>query len=237
MAFTKPFTYVDGNVLSATQHASNEDALKEYVNQEILASDISNDTVVGESIAAGRFVSVVQTGDFVSKTVQGVSKIRLPQEFAWFTATTKGFEQTNDDVQHFQPLNNTGCEVVIYKPNTKVMVTFYAKAFGALNSTVFRSPGNALWDNIFQLQYETNGLITRFAGTRGYVFENSATATPAAGNPDPNARGTGAGHRSIMITRMLTLNAGKYKFAVAVNSKLEKGQINCQTFTIETFHV
>lgn len=238
MAFTKPFTYVDGNVLSATQHASNEDALKEYVNQEILANDISDDTVVGESIAAGRFVSVVQTGDFVSKTVQGVSKIRLPQEFAWFTSTTKGFEQTNNNVQHFQPLNNTGSEVVIYKANTKVMVTFYAKAFGALNSNVTHGPdANKLWDNIFQLQYETNGVITRFAGTRGYVFENSATGSSEVGNPDPDARGTAAGHRSIMITRMLTLNAGRYKFAVAVNSKLEKGQINCQTFTIETFHV
>ena len=80
MGFTKPFTYVDGAVLTATNHASNEDALREYVNQEIIAADVSVDTFVGESIATPRLISSVQTGDFVSKTVQGVSKIRLPQD-------------------------------------------------------------------------------------------------------------------------------------------------------------
>ena len=39
MAFVKPFTYANGAVLSATNHASNEDALREYVNQEIIAAD------------------------------------------------------------------------------------------------------------------------------------------------------------------------------------------------------
>jgi len=237
MGFTKPFTYVDGAVLSATNHASNEDALREYVNQEIVASDLSTDTFVGESIATPRFVSSVQTGDFVSKTVQGVSKVRLPQEYAWFTSTTKSNNQTSPDVQHFQPLNNTGCEVVIYKANTKVMVTFYAKAFGPMNSTVTYSSGNRLWDNVFQLQYERNGLISRFAGTKSYVFQNDPTSTPVGGAPNPGAKNTASGHRSIMITRMLTLNAGRYKFSVAVDSKIEKGNINCQSFTIETFHV
>ncbi len=239
MGFTKPFTYVDGAVLTATNHALNEDALREYVNQEIIAADVSVDTFVGESIATPRLIASVQTGDFVSKTVQGVSKIRLPQEFAWFTSTTKSNNQTSPDVEHFQPLNNTGCEVVIYKANTKVMVTFYAKAFGPLNSTVTYSKGNRLWDNVLQLQYERNGLITRFAGTKSFVFQsdNASGVTPVAGAPDPGEKGTAAGHRSIMITRMLTLNAGRYKFSVAVNAKVEKGQINCQTFTIETFHV
>lgn len=85
------------------------------------------------------------------------------------------------------------------------------------------------------LQYEKDGLITRLDGTSAYVFENSSGA--ASGTIAPSDGGNAAGHRSIMITRMLTLNAGRYKFSVAVNAKVEKGNINCQTFTIETFHV
>jgi len=236
MGFTKPFTYVDGAVLSATNHASNEGALREYVNQEIIAADVSTDTVVGESIATPRLVTSVQTGDFVSKTVQGVSKIRLPQEYAWFTSTTKSDNQTSTTVEDYQSLNNTGAEVVITQANTKVMITFYAKAFGQLNSTVTRGPGNGFWENKFLLQYEKNGIITRYDGTRSYVWENhlDALASPFL---NPGAQLTACGHRSIMMTRMLTLSAGRYKFSVAVNAKVEKGQINCQTFTIETFHV
>ena len=236
MAFVKPFTYVNGAVLSATNHASNEDALREYVNQEIIAADVSVDTFVGESIATPRFITSVQTGDFVSKTIQGVSKIRLPQEYAWFTSTTKSDNQTSNNIKDFQSLNNTGAEVVITKDNTKVMVTFYAKAFGQLNSTVTRGPGNGKWDNKFLLQYEKSGLVTQYEGSRSYVWEDF-TGLSGAGIVDPGAEGTACGHRSIMMTRMLTLDAGRYKFSVAVNAKVEKGNINCQSFTIETFHV
>jgi hypothetical protein len=236
MAFTKPFTYVDGAVLSATNHASNEDALREYVNQEITASDVSVDTIVGESIASPRFITAVQTGDFVSKTIQGVSKIRLPQEYAWFTSTTKSNNQVSTTVQDYQPLSNTGAEVVITKANTKVMITFYAKAFGLLNSSFTRAPSGSGYENQFLLQYEKDGLINRYVGTSMYVFENDTTLT-GSGTIQPNDTGAARGHRSIMMTRMLTLSAGRYKFSIAVNPKIEKGNINCQTFTIETFHV
>jgi len=235
MAFTKPFTYVDGAVLSATNHASNEDALREYVNQEIIASDVSVDTFVGESIATPRLISSVQTGDFVSKTIQGVSKLRLPQAYSWFTSTTKSDNQTSTTVEDYQSLSNTGAEVVITKDNTKVMITFYAKAASTKNSTVTRGPGNGLWESKFLLQYEKAGLITQYDGTRAYVWENADGIVGVFLNP--GAQANACGHRSIMMTRMLTLSAGRYKFSVAVNAKVEKGQINCQTFTVETFHV
>ena len=237
MGFTKPYTYVDDTVLSATDHRSNEDKLRSYVNQEIEDTDVDTNTIVGESIATARFVSAVQTADFVTKTLQGVSKIRLPQEYSWFTSTTKSDNQTSTTVEHYQTLANTGTEVVITQDSTKVMVTFYAKAFGQTNSTFTYAalPANNRWDNRFVLQYEKDGLITRYDGTRAYVWENfTGVATPTV---NPGADGLAASHRSIMMTRMLTLNAGRYKFSVAVDSKIEKGNINCQTFTIETFHV
>jgi len=235
MAFTKPYTYADGSVLSATNHASNEDALREYANQEIIAADVSVDTFVGESIATPRLITSVQTGDFVSKTIQGVSKIRLPQEFTWFTSTTKSNNQVSTTVEDYQALSNTGAEVVITKSNTKVMITFYAKAVGQANSTVLYSPTGVVYESAFKLQYEKDGITTRLGGTAAYVFENATGV--AAGVLNPSDQGNPAAHRSIMMTRMLTLNAGRYKFSVAVNAKVEKGQINCQTFTIETFHV
>ena len=237
MGYTKQYTYVNDTVLSADNHASNEKALKEYVNQEIISSDVGTDTIVGESIATPRLITSVQTADFVSKTIQGVAKIRLPQEYSWFTSTTKSYNQTSTTVQDYQTLVNTGAEVVIVKDNTKIMITFYANAFGQLNSTASLSAGNGLWDNEFVVQYELNGIITRLSGTRAYVFEDYVGALGGAAVYDPDANGNACGHRSIMMTRMLTLSTGRYKFSVAVNAKVEKGNINCQTFTIETFHV
>lgn len=242
MGYTKQYTYANDTVLSADNHASNEKALKEYVNQEIISSDVDTDTIVGESIATPRLITSVQTVDFVSKTLQGVAKIRLPQEYSWFTSTTKSSNQISTTVQDYQALSNTGAEVVIVKDNTKIMITFYAKAFGQTNSTVTRSPGNGQWENQFLLIYEKDGILTKYAGTANYVFELFTGIGPTPGLPggpsiDCGAEGTACGHRSIMMTRMLTLDTGRYKFSVAVNAKVEKGNINCQTFTIETFHV
>jgi hypothetical protein len=236
MGYTKQYTYANDTVLSADNHASNEKALKEYVNQEIISSDVGTDTIVGESIATPRLITSVQTADFVSKTIQGVAKIRLPQEYSWFTSTTKSGNQVSTTVQDYQTLTNTGAEVVIVKDNTKVMITFYAKAFGAINSNSLTPIANGIWENEFVLQYKKSGLITRYDGTRAYVWENF-TGFLGSVFVDPGAQGTACGHRSIMMTRMLTLSTGRYKFSVAVNAKVEKGNINCQTFTIETFHV
>lgn len=236
MGYTKPYTYVDGSVLSADNQSLNEEALKLYVNQGITNTDVDTDTIVGESIATPRLVSSVQSADFISKTIQGVSTLLLPQEYSWFTATTKSDNQTSSTVEDWQTLTNTGTEVVITKAGTKVMITFYAKAFAYENSTVARSPMNGLWDNKFVLQYELNGQITRFDGTRAYVWEDfDGSVSPPT--PYPVAQGESASRRSIMITRMLTLTQGRYKFSVAVNPKVERGGITTQTFTIETFQV
>jgi len=237
MGYTKPYTYVDTTVLSADNHSSNEQALKEYVNQEITDTDVDTDTIVGESISTPRLITSIQTADFVSKTLQGVSKIRLPQEYSWFTSTTKSDNQISQTVKDYQTLANTGCEVIIPTANTKVMVTIYLKAYGAPNSSVTYSPNGVLFESDFKLQYERLGLVTQFDGTRNYVFETQTGSTPAGQTIVPSDGGNAAGHRSIMITRMLTLNTGRYKFSVAVNSRVEKGNINCQTFTVETFHV
>ena len=115
MGYTKQYTYANDTVLSADNHASNEKALKEYVNQEIVSGDLATDTVVGESIATPRLITSVQTADFVSKTIQGVAKIRLPQEYSWFTSTTKSSNQVSATVQDYQALSNTGAEVVIVR--------------------------------------------------------------------------------------------------------------------------
>ena len=238
MAFVKPYTYVDGAVLTADNQEANEQALQLYVNQQIVAGDIAVDSVVGESIATPRFVNAVNTAEFVTKTIQGRSMIRLRHDFAYFSATTKGRNQTSTSVEDYQSLNTTGAEVVIYKNNTKVMITIYFKAVGDENTPTGsgRYPGNGDWDNTFKLQYEKDGLITTYGGTRSYVFEDTLVGS-ASGVFDPGLTGIPAGHRSIMISRMIQLDVGRYKFSVAVNPKLEKGNINCQSFLIETFHV
>ena len=135
MPYIKSYTYVDNDVLTATNHASNEDGLREYVNQEVVAADITADTLSGEVIALPRLIPTVYTTDFVTKTLQGQSKLRLKQQYAWFTSTTKGQNQVSTTVQDYQSMYDTGAEIYIPNDNTTVMITVYMKAFAQENST------------------------------------------------------------------------------------------------------
>lgn len=237
MGYTKAYTYVDGTVLTGDDQASNENGLKQYVNQEITSADVDNDSVVGEVIASPRLVSSVYTADFISKTIQGVSTLRLPQKYTWFTCTTKGNNQTSTTVKDYQTLSNTGSEVIIYQDYTPVMINVYLNAYGYENGTFVHGANIGKWSNQFVLVYEVNSKITYLTGTSQYVFEDTAAAKNANEPLEAGATDNACGHRSVMFTRVLTLNRGRYKFAIAINSKVDRGNINVKTFTIETFHV
>lgn len=237
MGYTKAYTYVDGTVLTGDDQASNENGLKQYVNQEITSADVDNDSVVGEVIASPRLVSAVYTADFISKTIQGISTLRLPQKYTWFTSTTKGSNQTSTTVKDYQTLSNTGSEVIIYQDYTPVMINVYLNAFGYTVEPFLYSRASGVWSNDFVLMYEVNSKITYLTGTTQYVFEKTTAAKNVNEPIDAGANSNACGHRSIMFTRVLTLNKGRYKFGIAVNAKVQRGNINVKTFTIETFHV
>ena len=171
MGYTKPYTYVDNTVLNVTDHINNEESLREYVNQEVVATDVPNGSFVGECIATPRIISAVNTIDFVTKTLQGHNRIRLPDNYAYFTSTTKSDAQTSYTLSDYQAIPNSGFEVKIQKANTKLMIVACFKAFSDDNFVgAPRGPGNGRFDSNLKLQQELNGITTQFAGTINYVF-------------------------------------------------------------------
>ena len=65
------------------------------------------------------------------------------------------------------------------------MITIYFKAVGDENTAggTGRYPGNGLWDNEFILQYERDGLVTDYIGTRSYVFEDTRLGSSVGAKP------------------------------------------------------
>jgi len=236
MGYTKPYTYTDNTVLDVTNQSNNEESLRKYVNQEVVVTDIPNATFVGESIATPRIVSTVNTIDFVTKTIQGHNKIRLPQNFAYFTSTTKSDGQASYTLFDYQAIPNSGFEVNIQTANTKIMIVAYFKIYSDNNiHTPPRGAGNGRFDSNLVLQKEIGGITTQFLGTKNYVFEQSGS--PSGSTPDAGASDESGNNRSIMITRMFSLAVGLYRFNFAVNPRVEKGFVNCQSVTFETFHI
>lgn len=112
MAYTKPYTYVDGTVVTGANQYSNEEALKVFVNQEIAAPDIASNTLDTTDFMEPRFIAPVRTIDFCTKTVQGITDLQEPTSRAYFSSTLKNNAQVSTSVTNYQAIPNCSVEVI-----------------------------------------------------------------------------------------------------------------------------
>ena len=235
MAFTKPYVYADGNVLTSAGQLSNEEAVKVYVNQEIGTDDVAANTLDTTDFAAFRYTAVGDNIDFISKTVQGNTDIFSPVKYAYFSATTKAVRQTSATAIAFQYNPNAGQEVEVDRANAHFLVTCYLKVSALANTNLANQPGNGLWDNQVALFVnQTDGASSFLSGTSSYFFEPTGSFL---GAKDPKASGNAASERSMTIQYKGQLtNKGKVSFNMVVNPKIEIGYVSVQSFIVETFY-
>lgn len=240
MSFSKPYTYVNGNVLNATDHSSNELELQLYINQEIIQGDMDDDSILGVCLAPPRVIGVTNNVEFTTKDIYGINKTRNPLDFSWFTGTTKAEFQGDPNVTDYQSIPNSGFEVHIAGvTSAKLMINAAFKVFVMDNSTATNAENDdALPSDIHLFSVnDTDQTPEIEAGTDNYVFQQPGSAL--APNKDP---GIGEGerqrnHRYIMVTRMLDVSEGTTKFYFAINNRGERGQVNCQSVTYEVFYI
>ena len=66
MAYVQPFPYVAGTPLDKDKLKENEESLQTYVNQEIVKTDIANESLEMADIAKGIYNPVLENFSFVS---------------------------------------------------------------------------------------------------------------------------------------------------------------------------
>jgi hypothetical protein len=249
MAFVKPYTYVDGAVLTAENQKSNDEAAKEYVNQNIAGDDFVLNAIGTEEISPGEIEPITKSMRFECNAHYAAHNDIEQLNRAYFTSHIKPRAQQSNTKFIYQPLWETGTEVNVEYPS-RVIVDF-GGTFISLENEV-RS--NRWWDSVVfleQLDLQT-GEITRFGSTRGYSFEEvnvTATGNPnAGGNVDPwNGNEPGnvlnnesetrfAVRRWIGFRKHLTLQPGRYAYRTVINAKVEQGFTSARNFTIEVFH-
>ena len=236
MAFVKPYNYVDGDVLDASNQILNEEAAKVYTNQEIVAADIDNKFDYTE-IEAGEFLPVTNDHRFASSFLAAQNTSNDTLRRAYFTSTTKANTQTAAGSVIYRDLYACGKKIKLDR-SAAVLVTFQAAFITVDNSTTTGGDGQGKWENKVILRhtdYTTdNPTPTYVAGTRGYVFEGTGTSS---GVLDPNASGFAASRRQVMFQYKLQLSRGEHDLQVAINPKVEQGWTSARNFTVEVFYL
>lgn len=240
MAFSKPYTYVDGNVLDAASQLANSKAAKIYDNQGIVTSDISTGAFGYDEIETGEYNPIVGSHKFCTGAICGKNILTHSIDRAYFTSNVKNNHETGVGSVAWLDIYNAGEQITIVEATAKVLITFEGAFIGLDNDTATGGGviTNHLWENEVLLRhtdYSSTPTVTDFiAGTRGWGFEGKGVT---AGIVDPGNDGFAASRRQIQWSYLITLNRGTHDLQLCVNPKIQTGYISARNFLVEVFYL
>lgn len=243
MAFTQPHTYVTSQNLNSDNIKLNEEALQDYVNQEIVTADIGQDLEYSV-LAKGELCAVDNYYEFVTSDTGSQNQLELLDGRSYQTSTAKPAAIQTTGVQ-WQGIANIAARVKA-KAACEAIVTYYI-LYAVEENTDYAGggpshknggPGDGHWQNEIilitrKLSDGTRSLLE--LETDGYGFAPTGAASDTL---DPGGGGNDAGYRSIMITQKVSLTeAGTYGFGVAVNPHAETAYASARSITVELFYL
>lgn len=233
-SYTQPTAYSNGSILNSNTIKSNEESLKDFVNQEIIASDIATGKLEQGNIARG---SIVQNNaEFQTSHISGIAELQDLKNRSYATSTTKNNNQTAS-IQ-WQDIANSGCLASCHS-TADIIINMYVRYAVASNTALAgnEGQGNQRWQNEIQLRrinVET-GAFSNFAGSDNYCWE--PTGTPGD-TKNPLADLEGCSERSLMLTYRIANQAkGEYFFTATVNPHNETGYTTVKSMTAEVFYI
>jgi hypothetical protein len=244
MPYTKPYTYVDGNALAASDQNSNDTELKIAVNQETVAADYANAAFETVDFQSGELDPIVNHHTFVTGEIWGQFNDSAKRDRSYFTSHTKisNTSQTSNTSRQYQAIAETG-DTIVLKATATVFITFGGAFVSEPNDVV----SNGRWDSRVYLMISTPTTPnpTIIQGTRSYSYEETTAAS--AGTTDPGAvmytSTPTARDQTTQCRRWVgfqwtvkNLAAGTYRFYVAANPKVEVGYSSARSYTMEIFY-
>lgn len=247
MSYSKPHNFVDGNVLDADNIEDNDNALKVYENQNILANDYKDNAFSTEEFQLGDYQPITNEYCFATGIATGNYTKGTQVKQAYWTSTIKKGRLTDNDLPMWTALYHTAPAVYMERPG-KILITFGGDSKSAPNAIA----GNGFWDTTIKLAYhKDDGPLIFTEQARSFSFEECAFTNSSFGNVNPfgntgkpnslGAEGGGDGQnglrRWIGFSALITANStGLYKFSLYANAKVEEGFLTARQFKCEVFY-
>ena len=245
MSYLKPYTYVAGNTLSATDQGANDNALKKALLQETVAADIATGAFDTSDWSRGELNPINNAHQFETGKIYGLFNDNDGRLRSYFTSETKVGKttQTSATAKQYQAIWELG-DAVVLEHTADVLFK------GGINFVCFTNDvaSSGQWDSRVYLMVTTPAVPTPtiVQGTRSYIYEETVsvavagTTQPGSYNHSgtPLAKDDGQQNRRWVGFQwhVAGLAAGTYRFYVAVNSKVEQGFAGSRSYTMEIFY-
>jgi hypothetical protein len=244
MSFTKPYNYVDGVVLSASDQNSNDDAAKKYVNQGIVQGDYALAKIDFDQIESGELDPITSAYRFMSGEILGQASGISDIDRAYFTSHIKPDRQQSNSRQYWQTISETG-QTLYLSHEADILITFGATFVCSENDI----QPNGRWANFPKLRYKSKPTEEwqPIEGTLSLAFEETTAAGSGSYVPCvPTSNGISYPNSSepqYALRRWVgwtwvvkNLPEGYYSFSVTIDTKVEQGYSSARSFTCEIFY-
>ena len=249
MPYTKPNTFADGASLNASDIDGNDQALRKYINGEVVQADLANDAFDTPEIQLGEYQPITNEYTFATGIDTGNATGIEPEDRAYFTSNIKKGRQTDNSLFIWTASYHTGPEIYL-EQTADVLITFGGTYVSQENDIAAKG----FWDSQIKLAYTygNNQQLTFVEQTRSYTFEEAQPTATVSGTFDPFGL-TGKPSSALpgyelteisyglrrwigwtMILRNLA--PGSYKFSYYINAKVERGFTSARNFKAEVFY-
>ena len=254
MSYTPPITFVNGTGLAAISLQQNEQALRDYLNADIVEADIQTSTFSTSDLQEGEAFGV--TNDFIFMT---------GDQYSYYQADHSSFQADRlyhtSTVKRYEPMTNVRWQSIpslskqFYMEDAGsalIEIGFFAYEDenddcrgGVFPWTTGAVPG-ASRSNGQDSQYilAVDGDTTTPANaTKNYSFAESGGTTIAFGEHsvmlgEQDYQGNAVGQRKYITIMYLAknLSQGWHQVSVLVNACNEKGFVSSRNLNIECFY-
>ena len=247
MPYVKPNTFVNGTSLNSSDINGNDQALRKYINGEVVQADLASDAFDTQEIQLGEYQPI--TNEYTFATGQDVgSAIGIEAEDrAYFTSNIKKSRQTDNNLFLWTSSYQTSPELVLLD-TADVLITFGGSYVSQENEVA----AIGFWDSQIKLAYtlDDKQQLQFVEQTRAYTFEEAGMVNTVSGanspfglTPKPSNNGSEVGEINYGLRRWIgwsavlrNLPAGSYKFSYYINAKVERGFTSARNFKAEVFY-
>ena len=247
MAYVKPNTFVTATALNASDIVGNDEALKLFLNQQSVSTDLANDAFSTAEIQLGEYQPITNEYTFATGIDTGKAVGTEIEDRAYFTSNIKKNRETDPTLFVWTSAFHTGPHFTLER-EADVLITWGGTYISNENSI---TANQGFWDSMIKFGYtvDDDTGLQFVEQTRSYTFEEAPMSATPSGVVDPfgsTGQPSTAGDET-EISRGLrrwigwsailkSASPGTYKFSYYINPKVVQGYTSARNFKAEIFY-
>jgi hypothetical protein len=231
MSYTPPNVFTPATPVAAAPLQANFDALRRYINRDIISADIADQSVDTTDLVRGEYASVIRDHQFTTGDVLTTVNEIDPFSHSFLTSHFKTYDLYADKMQQ---IPNMGRRIVM-EHDGRIVFTVGAAAIGDPNyELVAEKKASSLF---IQISINDRILSTDWrAATRGRTFTEDDVNTDVDGSGNVTSNGEWSRRWYANRYHFIANKGDVVNICLVMDPKCDKAHVSARNMQVEVFY-